>query len=862
MRREGWLRIKQLFDAGRGMPPEERQSFLAVACKDDVELRSEVESLIDSYLQSGAFLENSANPSSWLMTGLEGRRIGPYDIGPRIGSGGMGEVYSARDTRLNRSVAIKVRTDRLLCPLDFREQLAREARAISALNHPNICLLHDVGQDDSLDFLVMEYVEGEPIDVYCNVRGLGIPERLALFCTVCDAVHYAHQNLVVHRDLKPANILVTRDGQPKLLDFGIAKLIAPDSSGDTITAFSPVLTPEYASPEQVRGEIVTTATDVYSLGVVLYELLAGRRPLTVDKTSLEDIVHNICEVEPPPPSGALRNSPTSSSVSIRAPRELRGDLDTIVLKALRKEPGRRYLSAQALSEDIKRYLSGQAVDARGDAVTYRLSKFIARHRVAALVAGVFVATLVAAMALIVRQAQIAEAQRQRAERRFADVRRLAGSFLFEFHDAIKQLPGSTRARELVAKRALEYLDSLAEESADDPTLRAELARAYQRVGDVQGAFREANLGNVAGALTSYRKALQLQESLVSAGSADHSVQRALADTLMSLGDIELMKRDLPAALQSFRRALTIRETIAAGKTSDRDIQRELAIAWHRVADTSGQLGNRDAGVSGLERAIGLLEPLADDPRDVESRHALARSYKTLGMLHAVLGDYNKNLAMVQKALSLNETLMAADPVSNTVRNEVAVSGLEVGRAYLRLHNFTSALDSFRRAESITASMAAADSSNAQARWMRGLELNLIGATLRDLHRHREAVASHLDGLTLLEGISRADPTNENYHYNVANTLQLIGDAFVGLARKASTPSEKVRAWTNARSWYERSADTFNGMRKRGTLTGAFVPDADAVNEALIMCARELAKTAPDAAPGSVRSAPDTATPLQ
>jgi len=862
VRREGWLRVKQLFDAGRDMTPDERQAFLADACKDDAPLHDEVQSLIDSYLQSGTFLEDSTNPSSWLANGLEGRRIGPYDIGPRIGAGGMGEVYSARDTRLNRSVAIKVRNDRLMWRPDVREQWTREAKAISSLNHPNICLLHDVGQEDELDFLVMEYVEGEAIDAYCNQRGLDVPQRLALFCTICDAVHYAHQNLVVHRDLKPANILVTRDGQPKLLDFGIAKLIEPDSTGGTITAYSPILTPDYASPEQVKGETVTTATDVYSLGVVLYELLAGRRPFTVTTASLEDLVDTICEVEPAPPSVARRDSCASTTVSTRAPRQLHGDLDTIVLKALRKEPGRRYLSAQALSDDIKRHLAGQPVAARGDAVSYRVSKFIRRHRVAAIVAGVFIVTLLAAMALIVRQAQIAEAQRQRAERRFADVRRLAGSFLFEFHDAIKQLPGSTRARELVAKRALEYLDSLAAESANDPTLRAELARAYQRVGDVQGAFREANLGNVAGALTSYRKALELQEGLVSAGSADRSVQRDLAATLIGLGDVQIMKRDLPAAVQSFRRALTIRETLASGTTPDRDTQRQLAIAYHHLADTTGQLGNRTEAVSGLQRAIGILEPLAANTSDIESRHALARSYKALGMLRAALRDYDENLAMVQKALRLNEALMAADPLNITVRSEVAVSWLEVGRAHERLKNLTSALESFRNAERIRASLVAADPSNAQSRWMRGLELNLIGNILVTLHQPQEALVSHLESLALLEGVLRADPNNENYHYNVANTHQLIGEAFVVLARAASTGAERVRAWTSARASYQRSADIFDGMRKRGTLTGSLVPDSEAVAAALVVCARELSKTAPGADPRSNRSTPDRATPLQ
>ena len=882
-----WRQVKALFQATVDRSPAERAAFLAAATGTDEALRRQVESLLSSdaeaasfldwvplaaegvlgapdslktaggsagerwlqimsYLQSGASLEDPVQTGGHERAGgWEGRRIGPYDVGPRIGAGGMGEVYRAQDTRLNRTVAIKVRADRLAWRPDLREQFAREAKAISGLNHPHICLLHDVGQHDSIDFLVMEHVDGERIDVYCDRRGLNVPQRLALFRCVVDAVHYAHQNLVVHRDLKPANILVTGDGQPKLLDFGIAKLVAAGSPGDTVTAFSPELTPDYASPEQVRGETVTTATDVYSLGVVLYELLAGCRPFTVRTASLEDIVHIVCQTDATPPSVARRALNASSTVSFRAARELQGDLDTIVLKALRKEPERRYLSAQALSDDIKQYLAGQPVGARGDALIYRLSKFMRRNRVAALVASLFVASLLAAMALILGQSHIAEAQRQRAERRFADVRRLAGSFLFEFHDAIKQLPGSTRARQLVAQRALEYLDSLAEESADDPTLRAELARAYQRAADVQGAFREANLGNVGGALASYRKALALQEGLLSAGSADPSLQRDLAGTLIGLGDAQLMVRDMPAALDSFRRSLAIREALTAAGARDRDAQRELAVGHHRVADVLGQLGDLDAAVSGMQRAIAILESLAADDPDNDSRYALARSYKALGGLRAILGDYEGNLAMVQRALRLNEALATADPLNMKVRNEVAVSALELGRAYQRLNNLADALRSFRRAEELTASMATADASDAQPRWMQGLEINLIGVTLRDMRRHTEAVAAHLEALALLDGVSRVDPANENYHYNVANTYQLIGDAYVALARDNPPTGGRGRAWMNARSWYRRSADTFDAMRRRGTLTGSFVNDADAVKAGLARCARELGEATPN-----------------
>ena len=285
-----------------------------------------------------------------------------------------------------------------------------------------------------------------------------------MFRTVCGAVQYAHQNLVVHRDLKPGNILVGADGQPKLLDFGIAKLLAGagvnESAGVTLVS---ALTPDYASPEQVRGQTVTTATDVYSLGVVLYELLAGRRPFAVRADSLEDIVRTVCDTDPVPPSAASSGLADAAARPC-PPHDLRGDLDTIVLRALHKEPERRYQSAQELSDDVGRFLEGKAVLARGDALAYQAARFVVRHWTAVLFAALVLSSLLGGLLLVVREKQISDEHRRRAERRFADVRKLAGSVLFEVQDAIQHLPGATRARELVTGRAVEYLDGLAAEA--------------------------------------------------------------------------------------------------------------------------------------------------------------------------------------------------------------------------------------------------------------------------------------------------------------------------------------------------------------------------------------------------------------
>ncbi len=876
---ERWSRVKALFQAAVERPIEERDAFLAAATGDDAALRDdveslltsdtsdvsfldrlpatadsnpadaprrgdaalldEVESLVRSSLQAGSFLESGPLVDGRaLRDNLEGCRIGPYEMGPRIGAGGMADVYRATDTRLNRTVAIKVRAGRFA-----DEQFTREAKAISALNHPRICLLYDVGQCDAIDYLVIEYVEGEPIDVYCDRRRLGLRPRLEMFRAVCEAVHYAHQHLVVHRDLKPGNILVGADGQPKLLDFGIATLLAggdtDDAGGATLVR---AMTPDYASPEQVRGETVTTATDVYSLGVILYELLAGRRPFAVRTTSLEDIVHDVCETDPAPPSTALREA-SDEGVTFRMPKEIRGDLDTIVLKALRKEAEHRYLSVQELAADISRCLGGKPVAARGDALKYRLSKFLRRHRAAVLAAMLLCASLIGGLVLIIGQYQVAEAQRQRAERRFADVRKLAGSLLFEFHDGIKYLPGSTRARELLVKRALEYLDGLAAEAGDDSTLRAEVARAYRRVADVQGNPHEANLGDAVGAIASYQKARTLQEALVATRPFDQMLQLDLARILNGLGDVQLMMRDHQSALASYRRALSIGAGLEKTTPGNRDVVRTVAASEFRIGDALAQLGERIQAAERLERALAIYQAFATDGPDLESQRELVRAYKRLGTVRAALGDLKGNLALVQEALRLSESLAVAHPLDTSLRHEVAMSSLELGLAHLRADHLPDALRYFTQAATLTGETAAGDPSNAQARWMQGVELNLVAQVLRRTHRQHEALEVHRKALALLESLARADSANESYTFNVADTCQLIAESYVSLAGDVRPAAAKRDAWSHARSWYRRSAAMFEGMRHRGTLTGEIVAVADRVAAGLTLCDRELRQLA-------------------
>ena len=400
----------------------------------------------------------------------------------------MGAVYLARraDRQYEKQVAIKL----IKRGMDTEAMLRRfrnERQILAGFDHPNIARLLDGDTtEDGLPYFVMEYVEGVPIDEYCDREALDVTARLQLFRQVCAAVSYAHRRAVIHRDLKPSNILVGADGVPKLLDFGIARLLqAGDASESPATMLEQrVMTPEYASPEQLRGEPVTTASDVYSLGVVLYRLLTGQLPYRLKAQSAEDMARTVGQTEPQRPSAVA--DATSG-------RRLRGDLDNIVLMALRKEPERRYPSVEQFSDDIRRHLEARPVLARRDTLAYRAGKFVRRNTAASVAAVLVVLSLVGGIVMTTWQAQraraqeaIAIAEKARAERRFNEVRQLARSVMFDYHDAIEDLSGATAIRERLVKDGLAYLDSLAREAGDDPELQRELAAAYDRVGDVRG----------------------------------------------------------------------------------------------------------------------------------------------------------------------------------------------------------------------------------------------------------------------------------------------------------------------------------------------------------------------------------------
>lgn len=607
---EKYQQVKEIYQGVLESAPDKRDGFLAGACNGDEDLRREVEALLafreeaEGFIETPAFAAGARLLASNQSESLEGQRIGQYRLIAEIGRGGMGVVYRAArsDDQFQKEVAIKI--VRLgLDTEDMRRRFRHERQILAAIDHPNIAKLLDGGTtQDGRPYLVMDYVDGVPLTTYCDQQQLSITPRLKLFLSVCSAVSYAHQNLVIHRDIKAANVLVTTDGVPKLLDFGIAKLLNAEAVNDeahTVTQLG-VMTPEYASPEQVRGEQVTTATDVYSLGVLLYELLTGHRPYRIKSRRSDEIMRVICEQQPTRPSVAVstveavshEEDQTKGTITPevvgaargqspeRLRRSLSGDLDNIMLMALRKEPERRYASVAQFTDDIRRYMEGLPVAARLDTVSYRTWKFVRRHKLGVAAAAVVVLALAAGLTVAMWQARVAAQQRDRARIQQAKAEHI-NAFMQEM---LASADPARKGRDVKVAEVLdEATQKMESELADQPEVLTEVRRTigntYRSLGlydqaephlrfaleknkQLYGEKNPATVksisdlayllrfkGNLAEAESLYRRALELHRSQTAEGSAD------MAETALFFAELLIQKGETKASVPFAQQAL-------------------------------------------------------------------------------------------------------------------------------------------------------------------------------------------------------------------------------------------------------------------------------------------------------------------
>ena len=547
---ERFLRIEAIFHKALAAPDSTREALIEAQCREDSELASEVRSLLEACEE-----EEQLTAACHVDVGVGqeaqsgGKRAGPYEIDRLVGRGGMGAVYLAHraDGQFEQKVAIKL-IDLPLATDLFRERFRQERQILAELQHPYIARLLDGGVTAEGDlFLVMEYVDGVPIHNFCDQRHLSIPERIALFMRVCEAVQFAHQHFVVHRDLKPDNILVVEDSTPRLLDFGTAKLLSPSLAGpDSKMTREGYLsfTPQYASPEQVLGNTITTASDTYSLGVLLYVLLTGTTPYELKELTTAEMLRVICSEPPRRPTQAVDSH-----------QRLDADLEAILLKSLRKEPQERYLTTEQFASDLRAYLEGLPVAARRGTFRYRASKFIRRNRFRLVAVALLASSLVVGVAGIVWQARVANRERRMAEARSADLRQLSNSLLSELDEAIKQLPGSTGVQKLLVTRVLEHLDRMASDTKGDRQTQLDLVDAYTRLGNIQGNAYDQNLGDPSGGLVSLDKALAIARPFAASNSKDREATRALALVEQSRSEILWQTGKTPEAVSVMREAL-------------------------------------------------------------------------------------------------------------------------------------------------------------------------------------------------------------------------------------------------------------------------------------------------------------------
>jgi non-specific serine/threonine protein kinase/serine/threonine-protein kinase len=762
-------------------------------------------------------------------------RIGPYRVLKVLGRGGMGTVYLAErdEPGLRKTVAVKVVRHGMGTDFVLR-RFRTERQILAALEHPGIARLYDGGStDDGLPYFVMEYVAGEDLLAYCDERRLPVEPRLSLFVRVCEAVQYAHQALVVHRDLKPSNVLVTAEGQPKLLDFGIAKLLAPQLTGETPEETASVvrlMTPDYASPEQVRGERVTTASDVYSLGVILYELLSGHRPYRVRSGAAMDIERAVFAEDLAPPSTALARTevvehrdgrsatitPAEVSARRQAPtaklrRRLRGDLDNVVLKALSRELAARYATAAELADDLQRHLDGFPVRARAARPTERAAKFLRRHRLGATAAAAVLLSLVTGLGAAVRQARVADAERRRADARFQDVRRLANSVIYELHDAIGNLPGATPARQLLVTRALEYLDRLSSEARDDRGLQRELADAYRRVGDVQGGGLGANLGDTQGALASYQKALAIRRVLAATPGPEAQDVIGLALLEFDLGALQRVRGDVPGAEQSFASSVARLEALRARGDLPEAHQRRMGGVYQRLAEAQAFQGKRAEALRHAQKAVVEAEAgWRARPDDAAARATVAAATYQLASAMAAEERYAEALARVRSARSLAESALRDNPL-DAQQTRLLLFALNGEGHYLRrLGHHGEALEVFGRA------LAAAEEAwrrDPRDRWSQ-MGVAVAAGALAEAWLDRGDSASSARHYRRATRIAR-DATAEDPNYGFAR-LQLASAEW-GLARALLTGKGRA-ASAEACATLERVYAYWTDLQARGELS--------------------------------------------
>jgi eukaryotic-like serine/threonine-protein kinase len=773
---ERYQQLNIWFEAALRIPPgPAREQYVSQLPAGDVTLIEELKHLLesDTDVQSRASSAPARLP-----------RFGSYQASGLLGSGGMGAVYRAtrEDGELRYEVAVKVVAGVMWSPV-LDERFRRERQILAGLQHPYIARFLDGGiTGEGAPYLVMEYVEGERIDQWCDGRRLSIRARLELFLKVSEAVSYAHQKLIVHRDLKPSNILVTGNGEPRLLDFGVARTLQPAGAGEATLTPGLFATPLYASPEVLRGENPGVGCDVYSLGVLLYEMLSGRRPFNSAGLTPATLIEKVISMDPPPAStvvtdGALR-------------RQLQGDLDAIAAKALAKTPAERYASVEQMAEDVRRYLAGYPVEASSVGTWQRSIKFIARNKTRVAAVAAIALALIAGLIGTTWQARVARQERVASDRRFNQARELARYLVFELQTAVGALPGSTPVRAEMVSRSLAYLDRLSAERSNDENLRVEVASGYLQLADVLGNPFRPNIGEPARAKESYRKAIAILAPIAAKSPDNRAVRLLLARGQLNLGRSIGFGGASAEGRELVRGATEEFGRLAARWPSDFAVRSQAAIAYTSYAQSlsvqNGYVATSDAGQAlaaireSTEQAQAALRLR---PGDLQTTRQLASSYKTMGDL-TELHDRPGATQFFRKSLAALDQLNVEDRRSQEALLTRGSSLLGLGWNLGNLGDYPASLAALEEARQIRDRTSEQDPKNFQALYFRTTPWRDL-AVVQQLAGHTAAsLSAFLTTIAIYDQLLAHSPANPGFRFSRADLQSSAANLAMQLGRTA------------------------------------------------------------------------------
>lgn len=757
--RDHFERLERLFHQTLAVPAgSQRDEFMEVSCAGDAALRKDLERLVEKDLTMQRVAAPPVRPLP---------RFGVYQAQELIGRGGMGAVYAATrdDGEVTLRVAVKVISSPLWSSL-LEDRFRRERQILAQLRHPNIAAFLDGGvTDDGLPFLVMEYVDGERIDRYCDARRLGIRERLKLFLQVCRAAAFAHQQLVVHRDIKPGNILVTHSGEAKLVDFGLARPIEEATARDDNPTL--YLTPQYSSPEVLRGRPAAVSDDVYSLGVLLYELLSGKRPFGAN-TPPSEVIKAVLDAEPAP-AGAIEGPEAERAAENRGltvagmRRALRGDLEAIVAKAMERSLALRYSSVDRLAADISRHLDGHVIEASPANSLRRAHKFIARHKMGAAAAGLIALSLAGGAAATAWESRI-------AARRFAEARELTHYLMFDLNKSVTQLPGATPVRAEMVEHSLKYLDRLSAGNIRDPALRTEVGEGYAQLASILGNPATSNIGQPVKAKQTYLQAIAILTPAAQSGNRRASL--VLANTKINLGRLlDFDSNSGRAWIEDGARDLA---RLAARWPNDYEIRFNAGWAYFALMRSLSQASggyltgqNTAESLSALQTSIGHAEAaIRLDPHSTEAIRLVAIDYNMAGSIQELRDPAGATWYFRQAVSAMDRiTGPAADtPVARSNRSSVLIG---LGRNLGHLGHFDEGFHDLEKARQLRDREAAQDPKNVQSLYLSALPYYQLADLSALAGNKREELRYRLADIGIFDQLLARDPGSRPYRLSQA-----------------------------------------------------------------------------------------------